>query len=197
MRILEACKAIEAARDGAVLVTTMGSMYMFDALGVNAGRINSMPLMGGASGLGLGLALAKPERMVIVVDGDASLLMQLGSLATVAGQQPRRFAHFVVHNGSQFTGGVNLKLACEDTMDFCGMARAAGYRHVVRVDSVAVLLDVVAQMHDVEGPAFYELCVEQEPPRFDAENPQAEMPDRQFSRMGAEAVALAAWLQER
>ena len=77
------------------------------------------------------------------------------------------------------------------------MARAAGYRHVVRVDSVAVLLDVVAQMHDVEGPAFYELCVEQEPPRFDAENPQAEMPDRQFSRMGAEAVALAAWLQER
>lgn len=63
MRILEACKAIEAARDGAVLVTTMGSMYMFDALGVNAGRINSVPLMGGASGLGLGLALAKPERL--------------------------------------------------------------------------------------------------------------------------------------
>ncbi len=197
MRILEACKAIEEARDGAILVTTMGSMYVFDAMGVSAGRMSSVPLMGGASGLGLGLALAHPQRTVIVLDGDASLLMQLGSLATVAGQQPRRFAHFVVHNGSQFTGGVNLKLACEDAVDFCGMARAAGYRHVVRVDSVATLQEVVAEMHSVEGPAFYELCVEPEAPRFGAENPQTEMPDRQFSRIGEEAVALAAWLQER
>ncbi|EHP42170.1 thiamine pyrophosphate enzyme, C-terminal TPP binding domain-containing protein 11 [Cupriavidus basilensis OR16] len=131
---------------------------------------------------------------MVVVDGDASLLMQLGGLVTVAGQQPRRFAHFVVNNGTQFTGGVNLRAPGQGITDFCGLARAAGYRHVVRIDNLATLREVASAMHRIDGPAFYELCVAPEPARIGQENPQQEMPDRQFERMGQEAAALSHWL---
>ena len=61
--------------------------------------------MGGASSLGLGLALARPDRRVIVFDGDGSLLMQLGSLATIAGAAPRNLVHFLFKNGVYHTSG--------------------------------------------------------------------------------------------
>src|SRR5881394_733121 len=55
--------------------------------------------MGKGSSLGLGLCLARPERRVIVLDGDGSLLMNLGSLATIAGQAPQNLVLFVLENG--------------------------------------------------------------------------------------------------
>jgi thiamine pyrophosphate-dependent acetolactate synthase large subunit-like protein len=55
--------------------------------------------MGSASTIALGIALAQPQRKVIVVDGDGSLLMQLGSLVTIAGAAPANFFHFVFENG--------------------------------------------------------------------------------------------------
>ena len=61
--------------------------------------------MGGASSLGLGMALARPDRRVLVLDGDGSLLMQLGSLATVAGAAPRNLVHFLFKNGVYHTSG--------------------------------------------------------------------------------------------
>ena len=61
--------------------------------------------MGGASSIGLGLALAEPERRVVVLDGDGSLLMQLGSLATVAGAKPPNYIHFLFNNGIYHTSG--------------------------------------------------------------------------------------------
>ena len=62
--------------------------------------------MGSASTIGLGIALAQPQRKVIVVDGDGSLLMQLGSLVTIAGAAPANFFHFVFENGVYETSGV-------------------------------------------------------------------------------------------
>lgn len=61
-----ACNVILSARKDAVLVATMGSMVAMDTLGAQQPRVSSVPLMGGAPGLGLGLALAHPERKVIV-----------------------------------------------------------------------------------------------------------------------------------
>lgn len=194
MRIQEACAAIAKLRGNSIIVATMGAMSAFDALGIVEGRINSVPLMGGASCLGLGLALGNPGRGVIVVDGDASLLMQLGSLATVAGLKPGNYAHFVVHNGTQFTGGVNLKTAVEKDVDFCAIASGAGYSRAQRIFSVEEIEALGDDVFCLQGPSFYQLCVQVEPPRIGPDNPQQEMPDRQFSRMGEEALALATWL---
>lgn len=196
MRILEACEVINNSRNGAIIVSTMGSMLAFDRLEVQEGRINSVPLMGGASCLGLGLALGNPKRSVIVVDGDASVLMQLGSLATISAQKPVRLEHFVVNNGTQFTGTVNLQTLGSGRVDYCQMALAAGYQSAFSISNVQALEDVLSGTSRSEGPILYELCVEPEPPRIGAENPQLEMPDRQFQRMGQEAIALSAWLAE-
>src|SRR5436190_22236762 len=83
--------------------------------------------MGGASSLGLGIALARPDRRVIVFDGDGSLLMQLGSLATVAGAAPRNFVHLVFKNGVYHTSG-SQEVPGGMNIDYVMMAKGAGYR---------------------------------------------------------------------
>src|SRR5207302_1751441 len=80
--------------------------------------------MGGASSLGLGLALARPERRVFVFDGDGSLLMQLGSLATIAGARPRNLVHLLFKNGVYHTSGAQ-EIPGGLTVDFVTMARGA------------------------------------------------------------------------
>jgi len=197
MRLIEACAAIAAARDGRAIVATMGAMRAFDQLQCNDGRMSSVPLMGGAASLGLGLALARPEIGVIVVDGDASLLMQLGGLASVTDAAPKNFIHFVAHNGAQFTGNFNLAIPAERCIDFPGLARAAGYRRVESFSDEASLRAALPALLAAEGPSFVELRVQSEPSRFGPEMTQPEMPDLQFSRMGTEATALAGWYQAR
>src|SRR5918995_7510842 len=83
--------------------------------------------MGGASTLGLGIALARPNRRVVVLDGDGSLLMQLGSLATVAGARPRNLTHLLFKNGVYHTSGAQ-EIPGGIAVDFVMMAKGAGYR---------------------------------------------------------------------
>ena len=87
--------------------------------------VGCVGFMGGASSLGLGLALARPERRVIVFDGDGSLLMQLGSLATIAGARPRNLLHLLFKNGVYHTSG-SQEIPGGLTVDFVTMARGAG-----------------------------------------------------------------------
>lgn len=191
-----ACELIARERGNAILVATMRSMRIFDQLQVGQPRISSVPLMGAAASLGLGLALSQPRHRVIVVDGDASLLMQLGGLVTVATQRPKNFVHFVIHNGTQFTGGANLRIPGEGVVDFVGMARAAGYAQARIFDDAGDFSRGISEILSSEGPTFVELRVEPEPSSYTYENPQKEMPDLQFRRMGEESRALMSWLEQ-
>ncbi len=125
--------------------------------------------MGGAPSLALGLALARPEQAVVVLDGDASLLMQLGGLVTVAGQQPRNLHHFVMHNGTQFTGLSNLDIAGPRPVDFCQVAEGAGYARVYAIDDAADLAQRLPAILAVPGPVFVALAIEPDAPTFSAE----------------------------
>lgn len=188
MNLGHACAAIAAARNNlcpqAPLVSTMSAQFVFDMLGERERRIDSVPLMGGAAGLGLGIALARPELPVIVVDGDASLLMELGSLVTVAHNKPRHFVHFVVHNGAQFNGLVNLPTAgSEPTCDFAAMARAAGYDAAQRIDNIEALAAALPSILTQPGATFVELVVAADPRRVGPETPQPLLPELQFVRM--------------
>lgn len=193
MRIMEACKAIAQARGERVIVATMGAMFAFDMLGVTERRLSSVPLMGGAASLGLGLALARPDQVVVVVDGDASLLMQLGGLVTVADAGVANLIHFVVQNGAQFAGASNLPVPGGHDVDFCAMALAAGYASAHQFDDAAALDQALPALLYARGPVFVVLKTEPEAPQFGPEKPQPEMPDRQFQRMGAEAEQLGVW----
>jgi phosphonopyruvate decarboxylase len=196
MKILQACDCIVQASPDAIRVATMGAMNTLDRLGVEQPRLNSVPLMGGAPSLALGLALGLPEQKVVVFDGDASLLMQLGGLVSVAGQGPRNFYHFVMHNGTQFTGLSNLPIAGPRSVDFCQLAEGAGYRRVYAIHDIDTLQDRLPEIFGGEGPVMVELIIEPEPQSFSADNPQQDWTDRQFTRMGVEARQLQAWLAQ-
>ena len=199
MNMLQACAPVAKSRpDDSMLVATMGAMFAFDTIDGQTdkvrSRISSVPLMGGAACLGLGLALAQPARSVVVVDGDASLMMELGGLVTVARSKPRKFLHAVIHNGTQFTGLGNLTAPAAG-FDFAGAARVAGYVHAERIDDAQVWEQRLPALLALEGPVFVELAVEAAPARGKPGFVQDEMPDRQFERMGQEALRLQHWLR--
>lgn len=186
-----ASAALVAARTAhspeAIFVATMSGQFALDALGVTARRIDSVPLMGGASGLGLGIAIARPDIPVIVLDGDSSLLMELGSLVTVARRAPRRYLHVVVDNGVQFNGLTNLpavsRAGAAPGVDFAGMALAAGYACAERVDSLARWVEALPRLLAAEGPSFVDLVVPADPRRIGPSTPQPLLPELQFVRM--------------
>jgi phosphonopyruvate decarboxylase len=177
----------------AKLKTVLSSAHAEAARGSSPGRINSVPLMGGAAGLALGLALAQPQRKVIVMDGDASLLMELGGLATVAAQRPKNFLHCVVHNGTQFTGLDNMPTPTSD-FQFAEVALKAGYVHAERIAEGGTWAQRFPLLLAMDGPVFVELMVDPVPRQTKAGFEQEELPTNQYTRMGDEALALQAWL---
>ncbi len=199
MNIVQACGVVAKNRGDALLVSTMLSMFIFDRIeaanGATNGRISSVPLMGGAAGLGLGLALAQPQRKVVIMDGDASLLMELGGLATVATQGPKNLLHVVVHNGTQFTGLANMP-TMTNGFAFAQVARDCGYVFAERIEDGAAWAARFPVLLAMEGPVFVELLVEPVPQQTKAGFEQEEMPDKQFGRMAEEALALQAMLAQ-
>src|SRR5438093_3121442 len=92
MRRRDAIAALVAQRAGAITITTEQAIGAWRAAVTEPANeipdhLDIVGCMGSASTVGLGIALARPERKVIVVDGDGSLLMQLGSLVTIAGRR--------------------------------------------------------------------------------------------------------------
>jgi thiamine pyrophosphate-dependent acetolactate synthase large subunit-like protein len=89
--------------------------------------------MGLASSLGLGVALALPNRKVLVFDGDGALLMSLGSLATLAQQNPANLVHLVFQN-SVYESCAGGPVVDADKVDFAQMARAAGIERSYNIE---------------------------------------------------------------
>lgn len=91
--------------------------------------------MGLASSIGLGLALHLPREKVVVLDGDGSVLMNMGGLATLARYRPPNLVEIIFDNGSLLsTGGFDTHTT-DGTTDLAGVARGAGIEHVAEADS--------------------------------------------------------------
>ena len=185
----EACAIIGKHRGTALIVSTMSAMFGITMTSPSPLNLSSVPLMGGAGGLGLGLAIAQPERNVLILDGDASLLMELGILATIASQAPKNLVHFVFNNNAQFGGVANLPRPGGDFLDFAGIAETSGYRSSMKIATSVALEARLPALLSGKGPVFVELMIEP-PERFGRETPQPEIPDLQFQRMAAEARAM-------
>lgn len=196
MTAMQACSTIQHHRGDAIIVTTMGAMNTLDKISNDALNVACVPLMGGAASLGLGLALARPERPVLVLDGDASLLMELGGLVSVAQAAPPNFAHFVLNNSTQFAGLGNLETPGAKTVDFAGMAKAAGYQATHFITEADDFEQRIAGILAGPQPAFVELIIESDPPVLGAEKPSVEMTDQRFTRMGDELRRIRAALVE-
>lgn len=115
--------------------------------------------MGKASSIGLGIALARPDRRVMVFDGDGSLLMNLGSLVTIAGMAPTNLIHFVFQNGQyEVTGGQPIPAV--GTINFPQMALGAGFKQAYEFATTSELDQALPTILAASGPTFVCLNVE-------------------------------------
>jgi thiamine pyrophosphate-dependent acetolactate synthase large subunit-like protein len=116
------------------------------------------PAMGGHAGFGLGLALARPERKIVLFDTEGDILMSLGMLATIAEQAPSNFYHFLLDNEVYATtGGQPVPNAKNIAYD--KLALAAGYPRAHAFDEVADLTRELPAILGRPGPVFVALKV--------------------------------------
>lgn len=166
MRRIDAIAALVRETRGAITITTEQAIGAWRAAvpePANAipDHLDIVGCMGAASTIGLGIALARPERQVIVVDGDGSLLMQLGSLVTIAGAAPANLVHVVFENGVYETSG-SQPLPAEGRFDLAEMARAAGYAHVACFSDASEFDLALPDLLRASGPVFVSVRTETE-----------------------------------
>jgi sulfopyruvate decarboxylase subunit beta len=123
---IDALSAIYPALQDRVVVTIMGAVAAeLQSLGHRPNFFYLQHAMGLASSMGLGIALTRPERRVVVLDGDGSVLMNLGGLTTLARYRPRNLLHVVFDNESLLSVG-GFPTATSTGSDLAEIARAAG-----------------------------------------------------------------------
>lgn len=123
---IECLRAIYERLQDCLVVTIMGATAAeLQSLGHRENFFYLQHAMGLASSLGLGLALCAPQRRVVVLDGDGSVLMNLGGLTTLARYAPRNLIHVIFDNESLFSTG-GFPTATRTGADLAGIARAAG-----------------------------------------------------------------------
>jgi sulfopyruvate decarboxylase subunit beta len=136
MRRLDALTAIYAQLEQAIVVTIMGAVAAeLQSIGHRPNFFYLQHAMGLASSMGLGIALSKPDRQVIVLDGDGSILMNLGGLTTLARYRPRNLVHVVFDNESLLSVG-GFPTATSTGTDLARIAAAAGVPRTAAVTTL-------------------------------------------------------------
>lgn len=161
----DACLAVLAShRTDEIVVPVFQAA--FDWLAVSPSDLNYtfIGAMGQAASHGLGLALAFPDRRVIVLDGDGSLLMNLGCLVTIACVAPRNLIHLVCNNAMYETTGGQPTPGC-DKISLAELARGAGYPVVHQFDDLAEFDEAIPALLSVDGPVFADLRIVPGPER--------------------------------
>lgn len=162
MTLREALEALRALRrNDDVVITTMAAAREWMAMGSHPLDLVFVPSsMGQATSVGLGLALAQPQRRVIVVNGDGSMLMNLGSLASIAAAAPANLVVFVIANGVyEVTGAQPVPAA----VDFEGVALACGIRSAFRFSNAEHFTMMLERILSASGPTVVALDVAAEP----------------------------------
>ncbi len=139
--------------DQAILGGIGGPTYDLYGAGDRDRNLYTWGSMGQISSMGLGLAIARPDLKVIVLDGDGSLLMNLGSLATIARKAPPNLVHIVWDDEVYETTGRQPTHTSAGT-DLAGIARAAGITKAVAVNDDAGFAPAVDRALREPGPWF-------------------------------------------
>jgi thiamine pyrophosphate-dependent acetolactate synthase large subunit-like protein len=161
-----------ARRNGLLVVTGLGSpTYDVHAAGDHDGNYYLWGAMGSAALIGLGLAQAQPDRMVVVITGDGEQLMGLGGLATIAVSNPNNLVVVVIDNNHFGETGMQMShtghgLDLATVAQSCGFAEARTVRDMAGVENVARALHAPSA-----GARFFAIKVK-------AENPPRSLPPR-------------------
>jgi sulfopyruvate decarboxylase subunit beta len=160
MKLSAALKILAELRDDQIVVTTMAAAREWSRLSEHPLDLHHVPsAMGHAPGIGLGLAMACPEREVFVLNGDGGMLMNLGALVTVAASGATNFTLVLAENGIYEVTGGQAVAGC-GRVDFAAMAKAAGFRTSLAFDDLAAWKAAAPGLLALPGPRFVTLKVE-------------------------------------
>jgi thiamine pyrophosphate-dependent acetolactate synthase large subunit-like protein len=187
MKVLEALRALQSLLGDAIVVHANGyiaraSFNVEDRPG-NFYMIGSMGL---ASSIALGIAVSRPDKRVVVYDGDGNLLMNLGATAMIAHAGPANLIHVVFDNGVYASTG--NQVAVSQSVPLERIAGAAGYRSAVRVRTPEGLASAFRKATETGGPAFILAEIEVEsgaPPGARVSHSPEEIRDRVAAAIAA------------
>ena len=158
-RRVEALEALLALVDDetAIIATTGKCGRELFTLADRPQHLYQVGSMGGATGMGLGVALNTKKR-VVVLDGDGAALMKLGSLATVGAYAPENLVHIVLDNGVHDSTGGQATVSA--SVDFAGVALACGYGSAASCDTVSGFRKALNEALSGRGPAMIHMRIE-------------------------------------
>jgi thiamine pyrophosphate-dependent acetolactate synthase large subunit-like protein len=161
-----AIRVLLEKRDDLLLVTGLGSTSWDAAsVGDDARNFYLWGAMGAAAMTGLGLALAQPQRRVLVVTGDGEMLMGLGALATIGVQRPPNLAIAVFDNGHYAETGMQTSHT-DAGVELTGVARACGIKETFDVSDELGLREFAGRIHRSTTALFARVSIRaDEPPR--------------------------------
>lgn len=154
----EVVGAILEKREDALVVTGLGSSCYDAGVHDHPNTFYLWGAMGAAAMVGLGLALAQPERRVVVITGDGEMLMGLGSLATIAAKAPRNLSIVVIDNELYAETGMQFTHTASG-VDLAGMAKAAGFAKAETVRDDADVGAAIEAVYGESGPVFIDMKV--------------------------------------
>ena len=174
--------------DDLLVVPGLGSTtYDLAALGDNPKNFYLWGAMGGAAMIGLGLALAQPDKRVAIITGDGEMLMGLGALATIGIQKPGNLAIVVFDNGVYGETGMQPSHT-QSGVDLVGVARGCGFAACLEVADEAGLRDLAGRLKTLRETLFARVLIEaSEPPRVLPERDGAVLKDRFRAALGVKA----------
>ena len=184
IRQQELMAVVNQARGDAVVLTAESAGPAGDEVSTRTDRdIHVSGAMGKASSLALGIALARPKVKIILFDADGSLLMNLGSLVTIAGQGPENLCHFTMQNGVYATTG-GQPIPNQQGVSLADMAKGAGYRAAYEFDDLEEFTTRVVEVLGAPGPVFVTVKTDPELEK----GPVPRRPGRPTMRQQADAL---------
>ena len=161
MSLVESLRVLHSLRTDEVVVTAMSTAREWVSWGSHPLDFVLVPSsMGQASSLGLGIALACPDRRVIACNGDGSTLMNLGSLITITAEMPENFTLMVFDNEAyEVTGGQALPSSSGgrisgESLDFVAIAKACGFANTFEFADLQEWQDSAKNVLATAGPNF-------------------------------------------
>ena len=137
------------SRDLVLSTTGMISRELF-VTDDRAGNFYMLGSMGLLSSFGLGLAMLNPEQRVVMLEGDGSALMNLGTLPLIAKEQPANLLHVILDNEAYESTGVQPSISSD--VDLSEVARSCGYQSVARVENIEDLKSALLECDNSPGP---------------------------------------------
>jgi len=158
MHTKEMLQAFAPYRGDSIVISGRGGKHWIEISDTAMDLPLGDPAMGGHAGFGLGLALAQPNKRVVLFDSEGDILMSLGQLATIAEQAPANFYHFILDNEVYATTG-GQPVPNSKNLDYALIARGSGYPRAMNIADIDRFRSELPGILATPGPVFVSLKV--------------------------------------